>query len=70
MKTGTHPHINRFRTLFCGAIYYLRGEGQEPSKLALRAAEGIHLGIDQRLTTPYNAVQRRTTPRRLLRLSV
>eukprot|EP00965_Chrysotila_dentata_P035478 1180073-Pleurochrysis_carterae.AAC.1 len=47
MKTGTQPHDDTFRTLFCGVTCYLRGEAQELSKLTPRVAKGIHLGIDQ-----------------------
>eukprot|EP00965_Chrysotila_dentata_P101926 3364298-Pleurochrysis_carterae.AAC.1 len=48
MKTGTQPHVDKFRRLFCSAICYLRGEAQELRNLAPRVAEGTHLGIDQR----------------------
>eukprot|EP00965_Chrysotila_dentata_P093070 3074136-Pleurochrysis_carterae.AAC.1 len=48
MKTGTQSHVDKFCTVFCSATCYLRVEAQEPSKLAPRVAEGIHLDIDQR----------------------
>eukprot|EP00965_Chrysotila_dentata_P165741 5472509-Pleurochrysis_carterae.AAC.1 len=48
MKTGTQPHVDKFRTLFCSVTCYLRSEAQELSKLAPRVAEGIYLDIDQR----------------------
>eukprot|EP00965_Chrysotila_dentata_P180280 5952368-Pleurochrysis_carterae.AAC.1 len=48
MKTGTQPHVDKFRTLFCSATCYIRSEAQGLSKLAPRVAEGLHLGIDQR----------------------
>eukprot|EP00965_Chrysotila_dentata_P261153 6214155-Pleurochrysis_carterae.AAC.5 len=57
MKTGTQPHVDKLRTLSCSATSYLRGEAQEPSKLAPRVAEGI-------------SPRHRPTPRRLLRLPV
>eukprot|EP00965_Chrysotila_dentata_P013252 437837-Pleurochrysis_carterae.AAC.1 len=47
MKTGTQPHVDKFRTLFCSATCCLHGDAQELSKLAPRVAEGVHLGIDQ-----------------------
>eukprot|EP00965_Chrysotila_dentata_P001810 59676-Pleurochrysis_carterae.AAC.1 len=47
-KTGTQPHVDKFRTLFCSAICHLRGDAQALSKLAPRVEKDIHLGIDQR----------------------
>eukprot|EP00965_Chrysotila_dentata_P202945 6181418-Pleurochrysis_carterae.AAC.7 len=42
MKTGTQPHVDKFRTFFYSASCYLHGKAQEPSKLAPRVAKAIH----------------------------
>eukprot|EP00965_Chrysotila_dentata_P156067 5156292-Pleurochrysis_carterae.AAC.2 len=36
---GAQPHVDKFRTLFCSVTNYLRGDAEEPSKLAPRVAE-------------------------------